>query len=198
MAVENWFPTPVYYNDLVFGEYSPIQQEIFENLEKMSLKDLSNPFNDTVKTTFKHGMINDVVSEFALTHLYKMIEKCAIEFCNTVKYDGTGNTNYKIKVIESWINFYNRNDYQFDHEHTGDISGVYYYQSNGNDGDIVFSNPHVSTKLQRFPSNSFSKSIYYKPRIGKIVLFPSWLTHRVEPNKTDDTRISIAFNLKIS
>jgi uncharacterized protein (TIGR02466 family) len=198
MTVENWFPTPVYYNDLVFDEYSPIQQEIFENLERMTLKDLSNPFNDTVKTTFKHGMINDVVSEFALTHLYKIIEKCAIEFCNDVKYDGTGNTDYKIKMIESWINFYNKNDYQFDHEHTGDISGVYYYQTNANDGNIVFSNPNVSTKLQRFPSNSFSKSIYYKPRIGKIVLFPSWLTHRVEPNKTDDTRISIAFNLKIS
>ena len=198
MAVENWFPTPIYYNDLAFDQYSPIQQEIFENLEKITMKDLSNPFNDTVKTTFKHGMINDVISEFALLNLNKMIENCAIEFCNNVGYDGTGNAAYKITLLESWINLYNTNDYQFDHEHPGDISGVYYYQTNGKDGNIVFSNPHVSAKLQRFPSNSLSKSIYYRPIVGKIVLFPSWLTHRVEANKTDDTRISIAFNLKIS
>jgi hypothetical protein len=28
-----------------------------------------------------------------------------------------------------------------------------------------------------------------------IILFPSWLNHKVEPNKNKDLRISIAFNV---
>ena len=36
------------------------------------------------------------------------------------------------------------------------------------------------------------------PEKGKLVLFPSWIYHGVRPNDTDDTRISLSFNAKIS
>ena len=31
---------------------------------------------------------------------------------------------------------------------------------------------------------------------GKIIIFPSWLMHYVDPNPNDSTRVSIAFNAK--
>ena len=32
------------------------------------------------------------------------------------------------------------------------------------------------------------------PIPGRIIMFPAWLWHSVEPNKSDDIRISVSFN----
>ena len=36
---------------------------------------------------------------------------------------------------------------------------------------------------------------YINPKNNLLLLFPSWLEHDVEENKSDDERISIAFNI---
>ena len=36
-----------------------------------------------------------------------------------------------------------------------------------------------------------------KPEKGKLVLFPSWLEHYVEPNLTNEDRISMSFDTQI-
>ena len=43
----------------------------------------------------------------------------------------------------------------------------------------------------------FKESTYpYKPNAGDMLLWPSWLDHRVNPQvKTDNPRIAISFNL---
>ncbi|WP_407681162.1 MULTISPECIES: putative 2OG-Fe(II) oxygenase [Pseudanabaena] len=35
----------------------------------------------------------------------------------------------------------------------------------------------------------------YKLRIGSMLLFPSWLGHGVETNMSEESRITIAFNI---
>ena len=35
----------------------------------------------------------------------------------------------------------------------------------------------------------------YPPKEGRLVLFPSWVSHGVRENHTDEDRISISFNL---
>lgn len=44
------------------------------------------------------------------------------------------------------------------------------------------------------------QEVYYQPIEGRIILFPSWLVHEVEPNMSEQSemagdRISISFNL---
>ena len=34
----------------------------------------------------------------------------------------------------------------------------------------------------------------YEPLEGRIIMFPSWLWHCVEPNESNDIRISVSFN----
>ena len=47
-----------------------------------------------------------------------------------------------------------------------------------------------------FPSNYNYKSIFeIQPQNGLIFLFPSWLSHRALPNKSNQDRISISFNI---
>ena len=41
-----------------------------------------------------------------------------------------------------------------------------------------------------------SDTLKFKPEVGKLLVFPSWLKHGVEPNEKATTdRISIAFNV---
>ena len=43
---------------------------------------------------------------------------------------------------KSWINEFRKGSYAHEHHHsTADISGVYYYQTNGNDGSLFFESP---------------------------------------------------------
>jgi len=75
------------------------------------------------------------------------------------------------------------------------ISGTYYYQTSGDDGDIVFRTPNPFVELELFPLGGTVDKLYnIKPKVGKIVLFPGWLSHKVESNITDNDRISISFN----
>jgi ectoine hydroxylase-related dioxygenase (phytanoyl-CoA dioxygenase family) len=44
--------------------------------------------------------------------------------------------------------------------------------------------------------NNAYLSYYFDPMEGGMILFPSHLAHRVNENKSDEDRISIAFNIK--
>ena len=33
-----------------------------------------------------------------------------------------------------------------------------------------------------------------EPVVGRIIMFPAWLWHSVEPNKSNELRISVSFN----
>ena len=52
---------------------------------------------------------------------------------------------------------------------------------------------HVVSKT----NNDFTSNILrIKPEEGMLVLFPSWLTHSVDPNMSSDERVVISFNIK--
>jgi len=38
------------------------------------------------------------------------------------------------------------------------------------------------------------REVHYKPRAGMIIMFPAWLWHEVQPNRSQDIRISVSFN----
>jgi uncharacterized protein (TIGR02466 family) len=44
-------------------------------------------------------------------------------------------------------------------------------------------------------SQEFFNLVNIEPEEGLVVFFPSWLMHKVEPNKTKETRVSLSFNI---
>jgi uncharacterized protein (TIGR02466 family) len=42
-----------------------------------------------------------------------------------------------------------------------------------------------------------SDKVTYKPTAGRMLLFPSWLDHGVEPNLSDEERVCLSFNLGV-
>ena len=115
-------------------------------------------------------------------------------------------TNY-LKVVDaefyflnSWINKHYPKDWAQDHMHENSIlSGVYYLNTPKDGGGIVFVKGMVNKKyfLNLTPNVSeynyvTSKEMTFQVNQGKLVIFPSNLMHRVEENKSDKNRYSLA------
>jgi uncharacterized protein (TIGR02466 family) len=52
-----------------------------------------------------------------------------------------------------------------------------------------------------FKDSSIDKSlgtVHYAPQPGRLVIFPSWIQHYVQPNLSDQDRISISFDVQLT
>jgi uncharacterized protein (TIGR02466 family) len=102
-----------------------------------------------------------------------------------------------IALKNFWINQHNLHDYGLSHLHPeGIISGVYYVQVPNNAGRIVFERPDIQESF--FEGDVINQYNYKEysvdPVVGKCILFPSYLKHRIEQNLSTEPRISLSFN----
>jgi len=80
------------------------------------------------------------------------------------------------------------------------FSGVYYIKAPKNSGQIVFNEPRsgahmvMPSRKEGQPPSHLWREVRVDPLEGRIVMFPSWLWHCVEPNESNDIRISVSFN----
>lgn len=193
MTVHYLFHTPVYEYSAKTEETFLVQHEIKNTLPKItSVDEFKNPdgWNDGVQTNIKSRY--NTIGDFEMQHLEKFID---IHVQKYIALVGAW-TPVPVKLAHSWINFVEKGSSQDWHQHQDAvISGTYYYQTSGNDGDIVFRTPNQFVELELFPLGSTVDKFYnVKPKVGKLVLFPGWLAHSVETNTDDNTRISISFN----
>ena len=98
--------------------------------------------------------------------------------------------------VDQWTNVNNPGSINRLHTHsTYDFVGLYYIQATGT-GELTFHNP--ANLMQECNVNSPSVSrMSYTPIDGDLVLWPAWMPHEVELNKSDKQRINIAFNIKL-
>ena len=102
-----------------------------------------------------------------------------------------------------WINFSYKGDYNPLHNHDSLLSGVIYIENssfegakNNVAGRSSFNEPGTTNfvhSLNNHPLNKFTYVNQFEKQ--KLLLFPSWLSHWVNPNNLDDKRITVAFNI---
>jgi len=97
--------------------------------------------------------------------------------------------------VNAWFNVNNKGAENREHAHTSNlnlVSGVFYFQGTGT-GFIEFIPQHYvyRTTHVAWPYHGTS---YYEPNDGDILLFPSYLIHKVHNNPIDRQRINMAFN----
>jgi uncharacterized protein (TIGR02466 family) len=109
------------------------------------------------------------------------------------------------EIVDAWININKNRDFNNTHKHIGStFSGIYYVKVPENSGVIEFTNPmselpYVIGDWMIKEYNFFNSKIWkVTPEEGKLMIWPSWLLHYVKPNLSNDSRISIAFNTRIS
>lgn len=105
--------------------------------------------------------------------------------------------------LRGWINANRAGDFNMLHSHPGCfLSAVYYVKVPPamKGGEIYFRDPRgpavamYETPGIDLPWIGSGLGMPFTPVTGRLLLFPGWLEHRVEPFKGSGERISIAFN----
>lgn len=112
-----------------------------------------------------------------------------------------------INLEALWLNINSKYSYNAEHTHRPtNLAGVLWVQVPPKSGKFVFTFPHyhfdsdiiMSTDDSYREEIGLHGEISVEPKAGKLILFPSYMPHRVDINESDEDRISIAFNLGIN
>ncbi|HTK58009.1 MAG TPA: TIGR02466 family protein [Sphingomicrobium sp.] len=106
-------------------------------------------------------------------------------------------------TYDVWANANEPGGFNFPHVHGGTFwSAVYYVRvSDGNGGQLVLHDPRMPGLRMHAPNLRFKDAgeellVKIAPSEGRMVLFPGWLSHSVEPWEGSGTRISVALNIR--
>ena len=181
------FQIPIYNNRIEKSIFSQIKNEVYLYIEN-NKKEFKKVWNCDTLTTFESpkekNIKNKLLEEQIKLHVENYYKKWEFK------------TFPNLFLNNIWVNIAKNNDYQEEHHHgTNLFSGVIYINVNSNSGSFQLINPTPLVESM-FPSNYNYKSIFeIQPQNGLIFLFPSWLSHRALPNKSNQDRISISFNI---
>ena len=100
-----------------------------------------------------------------------------------------------------WANINPKDGMNQPHIHPNSLfSGVYYVKSNPQAGRLKIYDPRpgaqivMPVRLEGQPPKHLWRDANLDPVSGRIIMFPAWLWHSVEPNQSNDLRISVSFN----
>jgi len=105
--------------------------------------------------------------------------------------------------LRGWLNVNRAGDFNMLHSHPGCfLSATYYVKvpQGMKGGEIFFRDPRgpavamYETPGIDLPWVGSGLGVPFSPVAGRLLLFPSWLEHRVDRFEGEDERISIAFN----
>lgn len=115
--------------------------------------------------------------------------------------------SFSFTINRLWYNVYTDGEYQEEHDHIGNLSNPTHFScihflsfNKEQHSPPEFKDPLAQLRnlSVEFESNNYGE--FYVPKVeeGDLLMFPSYLIHRVLPcKKTDYPRITISFNIKV-
>ena len=188
------FPCPIYQSFLDESSFLEIQKYSFEYIEK-NKENFQYGWNSNTLTTFPYQAKNQQRYFIKNETLKNEIKQHVSKYFNIWEFE---NKKVTANIREVWLNISKKGGYQEAHTH-GDVmfSGVLYLQVNEESGYFQFVNPLESEAILMGYSDIFQELYTIFPKNGMIVLFPGWMRHKALPNRTNQDRISISFNVEI-
>lgn len=184
-SVRGFFPTPIYIGVVENADLFAVQADIAKTIDTIEWKGTPQwgTSHELSTETFKE----DIISQQGWWELDRVINEALEYYMADLNFGG------KEYNRTSWATRYQRGGHAITHNHGfADLSGCYYFKTNGKDGQIFFENPSPSLKSS-YVYDPSRRGI--EPKEGGLLIFPGWLDHGVYSNDTDNTRISIAFNI---
>ena len=191
-----------------------IGDEVLSDDKKSAKWDWSNHLVGKVHKEVQIPIVNksdgdyckNIMKSMCVEYLKNMISKSRAYIDNDVilHHPTRGNsnpTNENINISQSWIVSQYKGEYNPWHQHSGHLSSVIYlklpkgmdkfYEKELEDhypvgGSIQFMFGEKQTLR--------SDTLTFRPEVGKMIIFPSWLKHSVYPFDADGERRSMSFN----
>lgn len=190
MTIRNLFSVPIYEYQFKGALLEMIQQEVMTAGKTVENK-LDKPWPEEIKSTYSFSGNNTFIDSVPL------LKKQILDRYKDYLKEAGSKDCPDLTFSSSWYNVLEPNGFQYGHIHPNSvISGVYYYQCDELEGSkIVFENHNSATDFLDPFERLWPNHGEVAPRVGKLVMFPSWQRHRVSVNRSQFDRIAIAFNL---
>jgi uncharacterized protein (TIGR02466 family) len=108
------------------------------------------------------------------------------------------------RIVAYWINVNKQADFNIPHTHVDSnihFSGIWYLNVPKDSGRLTFLNPDKTVGINNsfnYFDHPFTYSTYsIIPEDNKLIFFPSNVLHYVEPSRSKEKRISVAFNIEV-
>ncbi len=107
-----------------------------------------------------------------------------------------------VKITSMWSIINNKDAFNERHHHgSSALSAAYYVKAEKNAGNIIFFDPRQANvfhhPISKEANNINAQVQSVTPKAGTLVLFPSYLEHKVGPNLSNEERIVISFNVSL-
>jgi uncharacterized protein (TIGR02466 family) len=122
---------------------------------------------------------------------------------NAIDYYSSLDSTFKNHItknhisIDYWSNINKPASRNVLHSHVADTFAAVYYVQGSKTGPLKFINP--ANVLNDCNSVSpFVREVLVHPHDGELILWPAWVPHEVEVNKSNRDRMNIAFTIQVS
>ena len=186
MIKDGFFPTLIYAEDFKLDT-----NQLAENIIQWSKKDPGVAKTNRNAWHSTTDMQNRPEYRPLIDELFKMVNQVFEEEFLT-RGAALGNM---------WANINPPGGYNQPHVHPNAVfSGVYYVKAPPNSGRLVCQDPRpgIQTcmpdrKKEQVPKHLW-RDVRIEPKENRAIMFNSWLWHSVEPNMSNETRISVSYN----
>ena len=189
-----FFSTPVWIEQINNFEIinSELKNYIYQEKEK-------NP-NGVKKSNVNgwHSEGFDLKNE----NLKNFINEISNNIGSAVKDMGWDLETQLVRITNMWAIINKDRAFNEKHHHGNSaLSAAYYVKAEKNAGDIIFFDPrqanvfHHPTSVKANSLNCQVQSV--TPKAGTLVLFPSYLEHKVNENLSKEERIVVSFNISL-
>jgi len=193
IQIDQWFPTPILCDTTPDIDIAALEKFC------LHLKSTTNTRNST-----NYGGWQSEDLTYKIPELEPLKEKI-VRLSELMHKEFKLKKSFKPVLDNIWVNINPKGGFNVPHIHGDSIfSGVFYLKAVEGNGRINFTNPasnipyHMPGLIIDQFNHKNSGTAFHYPQPGKLLIFPSWLSHYVEPNLLDQDRISIAFNLKLA
>ena len=189
------FPTPVWTINL--DNYEEINEQMYNYIKSNQTNDEVGISKSNVKGWHsKDFNLSEKDPQNFITFILPAIEKVMNDM-------GWDKEKQIAKISNMWAIINTGGAANLRHQHgNSTISGAYYVKAPNNCGDIVFYDPRPAP-IYSYPNvnkvNFLNAQVNgISPKEGALILFPSFLDHSVNENKSNKERIVISFNIKLN
>lgn len=169
-------------NNSLMEQIAQLQQQDPEGVDNTNVKGWQSPNNLQNLPAFED------INRFILQACQRIAE--SLHFRQNLNYH-----------LQSWANVSPPGASNKIHYHANcHFSGVYYISLKAPEcGSIYFRDPRIASRMMTWPVEQLSdftaEEIQMRPEEGRLYVFPGWLEHGVEENRSDRDRVSISFNV---
>ena len=189
-----FFSTPIWISEI--GNFENINKEL---LKYINIEKSKNP-EGQIKSNVKGWHSNEFdLKDEKLKAFITEISKNIGAAVNDMNWDLESQL---VKITSMWSIINKKEAFNERHHHGNSaLSAAYYVKAEKNAGNIIFFDPRQANvfhhPISKESNNINAQAQSVTPKPGTLVLFPSYLEHKVDENQSNDERIVISFNVSL-